>query len=174
VAATPKDVQAARIAVLVFAALGDLPGLADAISDPNRPLLRQTAMEGLRAVLAREPALAGAFRQTLVDKLQIEDSQADAVLRLLRGFTDEERIDPATVDRLVGGLASPAVAVREQSFQHLIGYIDRTNKANELLLQFNAGAPSEYREPIVQAWRKKADEIKKTLAEPPPPKEEKK
>jgi hypothetical protein len=55
---TPKDVVAARIAVLVFAALGDLSGLADAISDPNRPLLRQTAAEGLRAALARDPASA--------------------------------------------------------------------------------------------------------------------
>ena len=151
-----------------------LPGLADALSDPNRPRLRQTAVEGLRAALAREPALYEPFRQTLVDKLRIEDGQADAILRLLRGFTDEERADPAAVDRLVGGLTSPAVAVRELAFQHLIGYIDLTDKANEPLLQFNAGAPAEYREPVVQAWRKKAEEIKKKLAEPPPPPPEKK
>ncbi|HET6571956.1 MAG TPA: hypothetical protein VFG68_00005 [Fimbriiglobus sp.] len=164
---TPKDVQAARIAVLVFAALGDLSGLADGISDPNRPRLRQTAAEGLRAALAREPALVAAFRQTLVDKLRIEDKQADAILRLLRGFTDAERSDPATVDRLIGDLSSPAVAVRELAFQHLIGYIDLTDKANEPLLQFNAGAPSEYRVPAVQAWRKKTDEIKMKLTESP-------
>lgn len=169
---TPKDVMAARIAVLVFAALGDLPGLADGISDPNRPRLRQTAAEGLRAALARDPALTDPFRQTLVDKLQIEDGQADAVLRLLRGFTDGERADPATVDRLVGGLTSPAVAVRELSFQQLIGYIDLADRANEPLLQFNAGGPPEYREQVVQAWRKKAEEIKKSLAEPPKPPEE--
>lgn len=165
-APTAKDVVAARIAVLVFGALGDLSGLADGISDPNRPLLRQTATEGLRATLARDPGLAEPFRQALVDKLQVEDSQADAVMRLLRGFTDEERTEPAVVDGLVAGLSSPAVAVRELSFQHLIGYIDLSDRANEPLLQFNAGAGAEVREPIVLAWRKKAEEIKKKLAEP--------
>lgn len=165
----PKDVEAARIAVLVFAALGDLPGLADAISDPNRPLLRTTAIEGLRSALARDPALAEPFRQTLVDKLQIEDGQADSLLRMLRGFTDEERVDPAVLDRLVAGLSAPAVAVRDLSFQHLLGYIDRMDRANETLLRYEAGAPSEYRESVVQAWRKKAEEIKKKLAEPPQP-----
>ena len=103
-----------------------------------------------------------------MDKLQIEDSQADAVLRLFRGFTDAERADPGTVDRLVAGLSSPAVAVRELSFQHLIGYIDLSDRANEPLLQFNAGAGMEMREPVVQAWRKKAEEVKKKLAEPMP------
>jgi hypothetical protein len=90
----------------------------------------------------------------------------------LRGFTDLERTDPGTVDRLVAGLTSPAVAVRELSFQHLIGYIDLSDRANEPLLQFNAGAPAEVRDQVVQAWRKKAEEIKKALAEPPKPPEE--
>jgi hypothetical protein len=168
-----KVVAAARIAVLVFAALGDLPGLADAISDPGRQLLRQTAIEGLRAALAREPELAEPFRQTLVDKLQVEDDQADAAMRLLRGFTEKEMADPDTVDRLVGGLSSSTVCVRELSFQYLLAYIDPAEKVNEPLLRYDAGARPEAREPVVQAWRKKAEELKKKLTEPPPEPEKK-
>jgi hypothetical protein len=167
-AVTAKDVESARIAILVFGALGDLPGLADGISDPNRPLLRKTAVEALRSALARDPALAEPFRRTLVDKLQVEEGQADAAMRLLRGVTDAERTDPATLDRFVAGLTSSAVCVRELSFENLIAYIDPTDRANEPLLVFNAGSSPPSQDPIVQAWKKKVEEIKKKLAEPPP------
>jgi hypothetical protein len=167
----PKDVVAARIAVLVFAALGDLPGLADALSDPSRPLLRQTAVEGLRAALARDPDLAEPFRHTLVDKLQVDDDQAKAALRLLRGFTDKELTDPATLDRLVGGLSSNAVCVRELSFQHLLGMIDPSDPASRPLLAYDPGAAADMREPAAQAWRKKVEELKKKKPEPAPPPE---
>ncbi len=167
--ASPKEVAAARIAVFVFSALGDLSGLADALSDPTRPLLRQTAVQGLRSALARDPALAEQFRQTLVDKLQVEDSQADAALRLLRGFTPQELADPATLDNLAAGLSSNAICVRELSFQTLLQLIDPSDRGNEPLLRYDPGAAADAREQAAAAWRKKVEELKKKPEKPPEP-----
>ena len=169
----PTDLAraAARIAVFTLAALGDLPGLADALTDPNRWFVRQTAAEGLRFALAADPAAATRFRQVLVDKSRLGDETADAVVRLVRGFTDQERATPGTMDRLVSGLESASVAVRELSFLNLIGFIDLREKSSGDLLRFDAGAPVEFRNPAVAAWKKKVEEIKKkpmTEQAPPP------
>jgi hypothetical protein len=170
-APTVKSVAINRIAMLAFAALDDLPALANALTDPNRPWVRSAAVEGLRAALARNPKLTAPFRQVLVEKNGVEDAQADIVLRLLRGFTDVERANPATVDQLVEGLSSPALSVRELSFQNLAAFINPQEKANENLLRFDASAPQEFRDATVKAWKKKAEELKKELTEPiPPPK----
>jgi hypothetical protein len=165
---TAKSVAINRIALLSFAALGDLPALANALTDPNRPWVRSAAVEGLRAALARDPKLAAPFRQVLVEKNGVEDAQADAVLRLLRGLTDVERANPATLDQLREGLSSPALSVRELSFQNLVSFVNPQEKANETLLRFDANAPQEFRDAPLKAWKKKVDELKKELAEPIP------
>lgn len=160
---------AARVAVFTLAALGDLPGLADALNDPNRPLVRRTAAEGLRFAFAADPATVKEFRQVLVEKSRLTDDVAESIVRLVRGLSEREQTSPDTVDRFVTGLESASVAVRELSFLNLIGYIDPQEKASNDLLRYDAGAPVEFRTPAVAAWKKKAVDVKKKLEEPPAP-----
>lgn len=167
--ATDQTRAAARVAVFALAALGDLAGLADALNDPNRPLVRQTAAEALRFVLAADPDAPAQFRQVLVDKSRLSDEIADTVLRLVRGYTELERSSPDTIDALVAGLDNGSVAVRELSFLNLVGYVDPQEKASNELIRFDAGAPVEFRNPVVAAWKKRAVDLKKKLEETPPP-----
>lgn len=170
VAPTRKDVAAARIAVFAFAAMADVNGLADALTDPQRQLIRQTATQGLQAAVALDPTLMSAFRQALVDKAGVGDADADTVMRLLRGLSDRDRTDPAMLDRLAAGLKSSAVCVRELTFQSLVTFLDPEDRAKETLalIAFDPGAPKESLEPQVRAWEKKIEELKKKINEPPP------
>jgi hypothetical protein len=168
-APTRRDVAAARIAVFAFAAMADVNGLADALTDPKRQLIRQTATQGLQAALALDPTLASAFRQALVDKTGVGDADADTAMRLLRGLSPKEQADPAVLDRLVAGLKSPAVCVRELSFQTLARFLDPADRSKETLslYAFDAGGPKEYLEPQVRAWERKVEELKKKIEEAP-------
>lgn len=168
-APTRKDVAAARIAVFAFAAMADVNGLADALTDKKRQLIRLTAQQGLQAALALDPTLTSAFRQALVDKAGVGDADADTVMRLLRGLSARDQTDPAMLDRLGAGLRSQAVCVRELSFQSLVTFIDPADRSKETLAlnAFDPSAPKEVLDQQVRAWEKKIDELKKKLDEPP-------
>lgn len=159
----------ARVALFELSALRDLNTLADALNDPNRPLVRQTAAEALRIVFAADPETSGLFRQVLVEKSRLSEQVADTILWLIRGFSERERGSPETIDTLIAGLENGAVAVRELSFLNLIGYIDPQEKSSNELIRFDAGAPSEFRTPVVAAWKKRSADLKKKLDETPPP-----
>jgi hypothetical protein len=164
---TRKDVSAARVAVFAFGAMADVNGLSDGLTDPRRPLIRQTAVQAVQSALALDPSLATPFRQALVDKAGVGDADADTVMRLLRGLAGRDRTDPAMLDRLAAGLRSPAVCVRELSFQALATYLDPADRSKEnvALYSFDAGAPKEYLDPQVRAWEKKVEELKKKIEE---------
>ncbi|OWK34870.1 hypothetical protein [Fimbriiglobus ruber] len=164
---TQQIVLAARAAVFMFAALGDLSGLTDALNDPNRPLIRETAVDGLRSALAADPKTVEDFRKFLIEKSRLSDDQADQVLRLLRGLTDRERNDPDTLNRLVDGLASQALPVRELSFHNLASLIDPKDPTSRSLLGYDAEGPVEVRDKVVKAWKKKIEDLKNGPAEPP-------
>ena len=165
---TPQKVAAATTAVAGFAALCDLPGLAGALTD-KLPAVREAAGFGLRSALACDPPKADQFRKYLVEKNGVAADQADFALRLLRGFTPEERAVPETLDLLVDGMAAPAVQARELAFQNVrsyLGLFPPDDPVTKTVPNYDAAAPDEFREPQLKAWKRKAEEIKKKLAAP--------
>ena len=165
-AATFQSVATARVAVLMFAALGDVNGLADCLGDPNRAYIRQPAVLGLRSLFAADPTAAERFREVLIAKARLPENQADAAVRLLRGFTAAERADPETLTTLGSQLSAPAVPVRELALYALVSFIDPSDPAAKPLFAFHAAGSAESRAAPVAAWGKKIEELKRKLAEP--------
>jgi hypothetical protein len=165
---TRAEVAAARLAVLSFAAVQDLPGLVNALVDPVRGLLRMTAVEGLRGAVALDPPLADRFRQVLADRLKLNEDESAFALHLLRGFTPAEQVDPATYDRVVVTLTHPAVGMRELAINALAGLVDPQAPGNEALFRYDAGAPPEGRDPVYRLWLRRVEEMKQEAKKPPP------
>ena len=168
-AAIAQAFTTARVAVLMFAGLGDVNGLADCLSDPSRGFIRQAAAAGLRSLFAADPAAAEKFREVLVAKARLPEDEADTAMRLLRGFTPAERADPETLTLLGSKLSSPTVPVRELALLALVSYIDPADPAAKPLLTFDAAAAADARAPAAAAWAKKIEELKRKLAEPAKP-----
>lgn len=164
-----QTTTSARIAVQMFGSLGELTGLADCLSDPNRPVVRETAIEALRAAFAGDATLPDQFRFVLIEKLRMGEDQADATMRWLRGINADERQDGDTLDRLVKGLSADEVTVRELSYNVLLSYVDVKEAANRNLLTYDAGAALENRAAVVAAWSRKCEELKKKLLDSPTP-----
>jgi hypothetical protein len=166
--ATLQTLSTARVAVLMFAGLGDVNGLADCLNDPNRPFIREAAVLGLRSLFAADPGTVERFREVLVGKARLPEDEADMTVRLLRGFTPAQRGDPDTLTLLGNQLSSPAVPVRDLAFYTLLGYLDPKDPAAKQLLAFDAAASSEARAASTAAWGKKIDELKKKVLAPQP------
>ncbi len=164
--ATLQTLSTARVAVLMFAGLGDVNGLADCLNDPNRPFIREAAVLGLRSLFAADPGTVERFREVLVGKARLPEDEADMTVRLLRGFTPAQRLDPDTLTLLGGQLSSPAVPVRDLAFYTLLGYLDPKDPAAKQLLAFDAAASAEARAASTAAWAKKIDELKKKVLAP--------
>jgi len=163
---TPADVAAARVAVLAFAALGDFRGIADQIADPQRPLLRISALEGLHSALAYDEESAEKFTKLLVDNQRLTPQDAEFALRLLRGFSPTERSEERTFDALQNGLMSSSIMVRELAFQNLLSFLKPDEKVPEVLLRFDVAAPAEMRDPIVKMWKVRIEGMKQDLQKP--------
>ena len=164
--ATLQTLSTARVAVLMFAGLGDVNGLADCLNDPNRPFIREAAVLGLRSLFAADPGTVERFREVLVGKARLPEDEADMTVRLLRGFTPAQRGDPDTLTLLGSQLSSTAVPVRDLAFYTLLGYLDPKDPAAKQLLAFDAAASGEARAASTAAWGKKIDELKKKVLEP--------
>ncbi len=165
-AANAQAFSTARVAVLMFAGLGDVNGLADCLGDPSRGFIRQAAAIGLRSLFAADSTAAERFREVLVAKSRLPEDEADTAVRLLRGFTAAERADPETLTLLGSKLSSPAVPVRELALFTLVSFIDPSDPAAKPLLTFDAAAAADARAASTAAWAKKIDELKRKLAEP--------
>jgi hypothetical protein len=158
----------AKVAVMMFSSLGDLNALCDSLTDPNRPFIRESGISAVRAMMASDPAKIEKFREVLIEKPRLTEDQADATIRLLRGFTSTERNDPATLTLLEQNLNSTAIPVRELAFATLLSYIDPKDTNAKILLTFDAAGTPENRSAAYNAWKAKIADLKKKLETPTP------
>ena len=155
---------AARTATFYEAALGNLSGLVDGLSDASRPGVRDAAATGLRAALAADPGAVPAFKQLLLTKARLPAAAADKAIRLLTGFGVADRQSPTSLDLAVTALTADQVPVRELGRFALLEDLDPESRGNRLLSGFDAGAPAEVRAAGAQAWRRRIEEIKRKPA----------
>jgi hypothetical protein len=167
--ATLSRAAVAKLAVYAHAALGDLSPVIDALNDGQRWPLRQAAAVALWSTLAGAPDGVEKLRQRLVDKLGLREEQAAFAVRLLRGCSPAERRDPEVLDRLVEGLASNDLIVRELAFAALSrDVIDPDVPTTVPQRMYNASAPAEVRDDGVKAWKRYVEQLKKRPAAPKP------
>jgi hypothetical protein len=164
--ATAADVANMRVGVFAAAALGDIGALVEELGDANRAFARELAVSGLQSCLAADPERVPVFRQALIDQSRLTDEQADAAVRLLRGFTPAEFKSGAVLDKLVDSLGSPAVCVRELAFMNLITGADPDARSTPGLSRFDAGGRDADRDATAKAWKRRVEELKKKAAMP--------
>ena len=158
---TPRTLAEGRFSVLGYAAIGEFETLVDLLGDSTRHSLRQTSVSALRIALAVYNEKDDDFRILAMRKLGLNGEQADELTRLLRGASAEDRQTPEFIDGLIAGLSSPSLALREVSFAVLVLDIDPAAQKIQRLMQYNAAAPADIREPFVRAWTTRAVELKK-------------
>lgn len=158
-----ETVLGSRFAVYAFASIGEFSRVVDALNDPERPFCRMTAIEALRAALASQPDLEGSVRKLAEDKLRMEKTAAESWVFRLRGLTNAERTDPATIDSLAEGLAAPEIAERELNFFLLSHIVDPASLSNKDLMSFDAGGTADRREAGARLWKRRAEDIKTVL-----------
>ncbi|MFO0847786.1 MAG: hypothetical protein U0871_04385 [Gemmataceae bacterium] len=168
---TLKSAISNRVGVFAVGAVGELSKLVDALTDPQYRYVRQFAVEALRTHLAVVPADVDTFRQVLTEKRQQSAEDVDTVLELLRGPDMAGLRNPETIDRLVAGLGSQSLPVRELAYQALRGYLGPDDAGNRRLGQFDAAGPEDERTAAVKEWKQKGEAIKKRLTELPPVKQ---
>lgn len=162
-----ETVFGSRFSLYAFAALGELPRVVDAVNDSERPFCRMPAIKALRSALATKPDLEEGLVALAAEKLRLEKAAAESWVARLRGLTDAERIDPAVIDGIVERLSAPELAERELAFFLISHIVDPMSLGNKALMSFDAGESVDRREPLVRAWKSRAEAIKTMLKNTP-------
>ena len=140
----------------------ELNPLVDLLTDEGRGFARVAAVNALAAWVARDPKNTALLQKPLAAKVGGE-GVAEVVLRLLRGYVNPAKPDPADLDRLVGFLSHPSVAVRELALWNLVNFADPSAAAVPELLP-NVAATGPAYEKAVKAWAARVEEVKKRPA----------
>ncbi len=151
--------SAACLGVYAAAALGEYGRVADALNDPKRFLVRVAGRQAARELMA----LPGGddFFKAASKKLRLDDDGEKLLSAGLRGLTDQQKKSEAVIDLLVNQLDAGEVALRDLAFDLLVYQVDPAALKVKALFPFDAAAPAEFRAPVVAAWRKRAEELKR-------------
>jgi hypothetical protein len=135
------------LGVTAAGGVDDLPRVLAGLSDPKHADLRDHTVLVLRNWIGRGPGQAEKLHAALRDA-KYSQAQANTVLRLLFGFTDEERGDPATYELLTSYLKHSKLPVRELARWHLFRLVPAGRD-----IPYDAAAPAAERQRAFQAWR---------------------
>lgn len=169
-----------RLAVYAQAAISDtaedLLPLLNILDSLTRSYARAPVAMALNGWVARDPGNTAALFGLLTERLKLAATDADLVLRLIRGYANPVKPDPADLDRLVSLLNHPLLEVRELALYNLVTFVDPEAAANPQLNR-DVGAKdspvatdTDAYAAMIRRWQIRVDEIKKG---PPPPKKEK-
>jgi hypothetical protein len=135
------------LGVTAAGGVDDLPRVLAGLADPRHADLRDHTVLVLRNWIGRGPGQVEKLNAAL-RKAKYSAVQANTVLRLLFGFTEEERAEPATYELLIGYLKHSKLPVRELARWHLF----RMAPAGRHI-RYDAAAPAAERQRAYDAWR---------------------
>ncbi|MBV9125999.1 MAG: hypothetical protein JO112_21820 [Planctomycetes bacterium] len=139
-----------KLAVYDLAALDDVPRLVDALGDEKYADVRDTAVEAMQHWLGRRSGQDRKLYDFLVQQRQYTASQAEIVLQLLHGFSNEDRNRVEIYEALVAYLNSSRVPVRELAQWYLYQWVPGAGRD----IPYDPAGPKEQRERAYQAWSK--------------------
>lgn len=153
------------IAVLAYAAIGELSPVVDALVDESRPRVRDAGAYGLQSLAAASANAIENIATTVRDKSRLTAEQTRMITKLLRGPSPTERTNPVALDTLVDSLSSPVLAIRELAYWQLLNEVDPEARMVKVLTAFDAASPALAREGSVNAWKRRIEDLKKKNAE---------
>jgi len=142
------------LGVTAAGALDDLPRVLNALADPKHADLRDHTVLVLRSWIGRGPGQVEKLHDAL-RAAKYSEVQARTIIRLLFGFSGEERRDPTTYDLLINYLKHSKLPVRELARWHLFRL---TPLGHEI--PYDAAAPAAERQRAYDAWRARVPEGK--------------
>jgi hypothetical protein len=148
--AEPKQALASlrrQLAVYGFAALDDLPRLADALTDEEHAEVRDTAVAALRHWIGQGAGNDQQLFEVLTRAKRYSPAQAETLLELLHSPFDAEQ--PETYETLIAYLRHERTAIRELARWHLYRLVPAGKK-----IPYDAGASEAERARGVEEWRK--------------------
>lgn len=132
-----------ELATQTLALSGGYPGLVDALSAPHEES-RLAAIIGLQSWLPLEPENAGRLEAELQDRFRAEEAQA--LYRLLWGYSAEHARNPVESEDLVNLLGHSEIAIRELAFYHVLRLTGRR-------YDYRPNDPAPHRAVAIDRWR---------------------
>ena len=163
-----------QLAAACYAAIMDGPDAADllkdmidTLGDRTRSYARRAVVSALSAWVAQAPGNTELLVKGMIEKGWLAEDSA-LIARLLRGYSSFALGEQAAVDQLVEYLNNDQIAVREAALGNLLAFFD-PNAPEEFRIDVaRRGDGSDKYAKFVSAWKARAEEIKKKMAEKKP------
>jgi hypothetical protein len=139
------------LGVLSLGALEAIPKVLDALADEDegRRELRDAAVMALRQWIGWRADHDRKLYDILKDEKHYTPSQAETFMQLLHGFTEEQLLQPATYETLIGFLQSDKPTIRTLAFYHLFRLVPQGREP-----KYNPIGDTKQRDVAYQAWKK--------------------
>jgi hypothetical protein len=143
-----EDPADRRLAVLIMAALDDLPRLAKALRESNHPDVWDNGVLALRHWIGRGPGQDQRLYSGLIEGGKYSPANAEAIVQLLHSFGDDELARPETYEALIDYLDSNVLPLRGLAHWHLIRLVPAGKK-----FEYSPLDPPEKRAAAVRKWK---------------------
>jgi hypothetical protein len=144
-----NDPAERRAAVYCLGALDYLDRVLDALADAKHADVRESAVLALRHWIGRGPGQDLKVYNALTERHKLTPRQAEIVLQLLHSPDEDQRREPALYERLIAGLRSSQLPIRELAYWHLTRLAPAGKK-----IGYDAAAPEVQRKAAVEQWQK--------------------
>jgi hypothetical protein len=144
------------LAVLFLCGLDDVSTVIDALGDqdPSHPDVRRAASIALQHWIGRDGTqddkLYNSIKKTgiLIDK-KFSQSDAETIMQLLHGLSEEQINSPETYDALINYLRHKRLAIRELAYMRLWLLVPQGRS-----IPYNPGEGTGQREAAYEQWKK--------------------
>jgi uncharacterized protein (TIGR03000 family) len=152
-----------RLAVVAMAATDQLPRLAKALKETDKPDVFDNAVVALRHWIGRAPGQDQVLYQGILDLKVFTPREAQTTLELLHDFGDDDLAHPVTYQLLINLLGSDKRFIRGLAYWHLSRLVPEGKK-----FAYDPFGPQDARDAAQNKWKEYVPDGKL----PPPPKEE--
>jgi len=132
-----------ELATLTLALTGSPPGLVDALNAAHEES-RLAAIIGLQSWLPLQPENAEQLQTELENRFRVEEAQA--INRLLWGYSAEDARNPVVSEDLINWLGHDEIAIRELAFYHVLRLTGRR-------YDYRPNDPAPHRAVAIDRWR---------------------
>lgn len=140
--------------VITMAALDDLEGLGEVITETKYPDTWDRAVVVVRHWLGRRPGQDQILYQRLIDKRGYKPAQAAGIMQLLHSFGDEQLAQPELYTTLAKFLRNDNLGIRGLAHWHLVRLVPAGKN-----IDFKPLDPKEQRDKAAEQWKKLIDEL---------------
>jgi len=152
-----RATEFARLAVSCLAIVGDYPVLVQALEHSEREEARRTYIQGLRSWLGNTPGAGTLLQEEL--NASFYPAEAEAVARLLWGYSEKDARDPQISYQLVEWLNHDRLAIRELAWHYIRQFSGRR-------FEYRPDGPIRQRRQAVQQWVKILEKDKALITSP--------